>query len=151
MKSTAVPVGSLAPPWELRDATGAIHRLDAIEGEKVLIVFFRGFWCDSCQAQLERMMVEYQEIVDRGAVLVAISADLAELGTKLPFLVLSDSNLQVIRRYGVLHQPDDQGQGIARPSVFLLDRSRTVRYAYIGADPNDRPRIETLLLALESI
>jgi peroxiredoxin len=151
MKSVTVPVGSPAPPWELRDTAGSIYRLDAIEGEKVLLVFFRGFWCESCQAQLERMTVEYQEIVDRGAAVVAISADPVDPANLLPFLVLTDPDLRVISRYGVLHQPDDHGQGIARPSVFLLDRERTVRYAYVGADPNDRPNVETLLLALDSI
>ena len=151
MKSVTVPVGTKAPPWELKDSTGTIHRHDEIDGDKVLLVFFRGFWCESCQAQLELMTSEHQEIVDREAVTVAISADSAEPGFSLPFLVLSDPDLHVIRRYGVLHQPDDLGPGIARPSVFLLDRSRTVRYAYIGADANDRPKIEALLLALDSI
>jgi peroxiredoxin len=157
MKSVTVPVGSTAPSWELRDASGTAHHLDLIEGDKVLLLFFRGFWCESCQAQLERMKAEHQEIVDRGAVTLAISADLPERADQngpagsLPFLVLGDPDLEVIRRYGVLHQPDDLGPGIARPSVFLLDRGRTVRYAYIGADPTDRPKIEAILLALDSI
>lgn len=151
MKSVTVPVGAIAPQWELKDGAGFDHRLDEIDGDKVLLVFFRGFWCESCQAQLELMTSEHQDIVDRGAVTVAISADSAEPGKVLPFLVLSDPDLLVIRRYGVLHQPDDHGPGIAHPSVFLLDRSRTVRYAYIGADANDRPKLDALLLALDSM
>ena len=154
MKSITVPVGSTAPLWELRDSTGLLHRLDEIHGDKVVLVFFRGFWCESCQAQLEKLNAEHEEFVDRGAVTVAISADTAERpGSKAaspPFLVLCDSDLLVIRRYGVLHQPDDHGPGIARPSVFILDRSRTVRFAYVGADATDRPKIEALLLALDS-
>ena len=154
MKSTTVPVGSTAPSWELKDTDGRLHRLDEIDGDKVLLVFFRGFWCESCQAQLALMKAEYQEIVDRGAVTVAISADRADYRdgrmTSLPFLVLCDTDLLVIRRYGVLYQPDDSGSGIARPSVFILDRAKTVHYAYIGASATDRPKIEALLLALES-
>lgn len=155
MKSVTVPVGSEAPTWALKDSTGRLHRLEEIEGDRVLLVFFRGFWCESCQAQLGLMKTEHQEFVDRGAVTVAISADTVERpdspAESLPFLVLSDPDLLVIRRYGVLHQPDDHGPGIARPSVFLLDRTRTVRYAYIGDEATDRPKIEALLLALESI
>lgn len=151
MKSVTVPVGAHAPPWELKDGSGFVHRLDDIDFAKILLVFFRGFWCESCQAQLESMTSEHQDIVDRGAVTIAISADSAEPGRSLPFLVLSDPSLHVIRRYGVLHQPDDLGDGIARPAVFLLDRSRTVRYAYVGADVNDRPKLNALLLALDSI
>ena len=78
MKSVTVPVGVDGAAWELRDSTGTLHRLDEIEGDKVVLVFFRGFWCESCQAQLELMTAEYQEIVDRGAVTVAISADSAD-------------------------------------------------------------------------
>ena len=135
----------------MKDATGTTYRHDEIDGDKVLLGSFSRFWCESCQTQLAQMTSEHQEIVDREAVTVAISADSAEPGSSLPFLVLSDPDLDVIRRYGVLHQPDDLGPGIARPSVFLLDRSRTVRYAYVGADANDRPKIEALLLALDSI
>jgi len=139
----------------LNDSTGTRHRLDDIEGDRVMLIFFRGFWCESCQAQLERLKAEHEEFVDRGAVTVAISSDTPKIGDglaeSLPFLVLCDSKLVVIRQYGILHQPDDRGPGIAHPSVFVLDRTRTVRYAYIGADPDDRPKIEALLLALESI
>ena len=151
MKSVTVPVASRAPEWELKDGLGDIHRLDEIDGDKILLVFFRGFWCESCQAQLASMTSEHQDFVDRGAITVAISADSAKPGLGLPFLVLSDPDLRVIRQYGVLHRPDDLGPGIARPSVFLLDQSRTVRYAYIGADANDRPMLDALLLALDSI
>lgn len=151
MKSVTVPVGALAPAWELKDGSDCLHRLETIDGDRIMLLFFRGFWCESCQAQLESMTSEHQDIVDRGAVTIAISADLAEPGLVLPFLVLSDPDLRVIRRYGVLHRPDDRGPGIARPSVFLLDRARTVRYAYVGADANDRPKLDALLLALESM
>lgn len=151
MKSVTVPIGTRAPLWELEDSSGQVHRLDGIDGDKILLVFFRGFWCESCQAQLELMTSEHQDIIDRGAITVAISADSGDPVQVLPFLVLSDPDLRVIRQYGVLHQPDDNGPGIARPSVFLLDRARTVRFAYIGADANDRPKLDALLLALDSI
>ena len=41
---TAVAVGSTAPPLELPDQTGRAVSLDAFKGERVLVVFYRGFW-----------------------------------------------------------------------------------------------------------
>ncbi len=157
MKSHIVPVGSTAPPFTLPDIDGVIRHLDDIAGTKTLLVFFRGFWCESCQAQLDVMRTDHQEVVDRGAVSIGISADSVErsrigvAAAELPFLILCDPTLEAITRYGVLHRPDDAGPGIARPSVFVLDRTRTVRFAHVGMDPSDRPKLDALLLALDSI
>ncbi len=40
----AVAVGSAAPPLELPDQTGRMVSLGAFRGERVLVVFYRGFW-----------------------------------------------------------------------------------------------------------
>ncbi len=157
MKSYTVPIGSTAPPFSLPDTNSLIRHLSDIAGKKTLLVFFRGFWCESCQAQLDLMRTDYQEVVDRDAVFVGISADSVErsnvgaAAARLPFLILCDPTLETITRYGVLHRPDDAGPGIARPSVFVLDQMRTVRFAHIGMDPTDRPKLDALLLALDAI
>lgn len=39
-----VMVGSAAPPLALPDRTGRIVSLGAFKGERVLVVFYRGFW-----------------------------------------------------------------------------------------------------------
>ena len=58
-----------------------------------------------------------------------------------------------IDRYGVRHEgePEAAGKAIARPSVFVLDRSGIVRFAHVGEDPLDRPTIRLILLALETL
>ena len=40
----AVAIGSAAPPLELPDQTGRVVSLDAFKGERVLVVFYRGYW-----------------------------------------------------------------------------------------------------------
>ncbi len=157
MKSAAAPVGSTAPDFTLPDANGVTHRLYEIAGCKTLLVFFRGFWCETCQAQLAEMRAEQREVIDRGAQTIGVSAETVErsregLGPgESGFLVLCDPELAVISRYDVLHRPDDAGPGIARPAVFVLDSRRVVRFAHVGVDANDRPKLEALLLALDSI
>ena len=40
----AVAVGSAAPPLELPDQTGRMVSLGAFKGERVVVIFYRGFW-----------------------------------------------------------------------------------------------------------
>jgi peroxiredoxin len=64
----------------------------------------------------------------------------------LPFSLLSDPDGDVIRRYGVW---DEEGQ-IARPAIFVVDRTGVIRYAYVGDDFADRPGDEPMLEALRT-
>jgi hypothetical protein len=41
---TAPSVGDLAPPLTLPDQTGRVLSLDDLRGERVLVVFYRGYW-----------------------------------------------------------------------------------------------------------
>jgi peroxiredoxin len=65
----------------------------------------------------------------------------------LPFPLLSDSDPdgELIKTVGTW---DEQGQ-IAKPSIFVLDRSAVVRFAYVGQDYVDRPGDEPVFQALE--
>jgi len=40
----AVAVGAAAPPLELPDQTGRVVSLEDFRGERVVVVFYRGFW-----------------------------------------------------------------------------------------------------------
>jgi peroxiredoxin len=84
---------------------------------------------------------------------VALSADVpaqavvtaSELGLTYP--ILSDSGRNFIRAYGVLHPQE----GIARPSLFIIDREGVVRWNYVGQSAADRPPIATILEELQTI
>ena len=65
----------------------------------------------------------------------------------LAFPVLSDSSREYIREYDVLHPQE----GIARPSLFILDREGVVRWRYVGMNAADRPPIATVLEQLQAI
>lgn len=76
-----------------------------------------------------------------------VSADLRRKA-RLTFTLLSDPNLDVIQRYGLLHAaagPD--GQDISRPAEFLLDRSGIVRWENFTEDVRVRPRADEMLAA----
>lgn len=89
---------------------------------------------------------------------VAISVDAPELSRDLrnkagyTYTFLSDPKAEVIRRYGVLHAGGGQdGQDIARPAEFLVDRSGTVRWRNLTEDWRVRARPEQMLTAARQL
>jgi peroxiredoxin len=89
---------------------------------------------------------------------VAISVDAPEQSRGLrnkagyTYTFLSDPKAEVIRRYGVLHKGGgDDGQDIARPAEFLVDRSGTVRWRNLTEDWRVRARPQQILAAARQL
>ena len=82
--------------------------------------------------------------------MVAVSADTPADGQKvaaelsLTYPILSDIYKNFIRQYGVLHPTE----GIARPSMFIVNKEGKIVWSYVGAEANDRPPIDTVLQQL---
>jgi peroxiredoxin len=90
------------------------------------------------------------EVIALAAEPAAAARDAVHMA-RLPYPILSDETLTVIDRYGLRHIDEPEGREIARPSLFVLDRAGTVRYAHVGEHVRDRPALGAVLLALESI
>lgn len=159
MKSGTVPVGAMAPDFRLPAVTGETWSLRDCLGRKAVVVFYRGHWCGACRAQLAALRAAVLAFEDAGATVLAISAEPLDraresaIADDLPFTILSDEHLTAIDRYGLRHEgePEAAGKAIARPGVFVLDRGGVVRFAHIGEDPLDRPSVQLILLALETM
>jgi hypothetical protein len=65
----------------------------------------------------------------------------------LPFPLLSDPRGELIKRYGLW----DEREGVAAPSILVVDRSGEIRYLYSGSDFADRPGDEEVFAALEGL
>jgi peroxiredoxin len=81
----------------------------------------------------------------------AISHDLSKKAG-YTFTILSDPDATVIRRYHLLHAgggPD--GQDIARPAEFLVDRGKIVRWANFAEDVRVRARADEMLAAASQL
>ncbi len=65
----------------------------------------------------------------------------------LPFPLLSDPRGDLAKRYGLW----DEEEGVAVPSIVVVDRSREIRYLYSGSDFADRPGDEEVFAALEGL
>ncbi len=72
----------------------------------------------------------------------------------IQFPLVSDFNRQVVRQFGIAyaeHEPFSGWWGMARRSVFVLDRAGIVRYAWMTNDPLVPPDIEPVLKAVEAL
>ena len=64
---------------------------------------------------------------------------------KLAYPILSDTTRTAITTWGMLHPTE----GIARPSMFLVNKEGKVIWKYIGMDASDRPAMATILKQLQ--
>ena len=83
---------------------------------------------------------------------VAISVDSPEVSRNLAqsagytFPFLSDQNVEVIRRYDLVHAgAGESGHDISRPAEFLIDSSGTVRWINLTENYWVRARPEQVL------
>jgi peroxiredoxin len=73
---------------------------------------------------------------------------LSENPVSFPFLL--DEDRAVTKAYGVYHRIGLDAYNIARPATFVLDRSGTIQFAYIGSSQTDRAPVTDVLKALNT-
>jgi len=94
-----------------------------------------------------------QRRIEIAAISVDSTADSLKLSQAkgYTFLVLSDPNAEVIRRYGLLHpKGGEDGHDIARPAEILIDQSGTIRWENLTDDIRVRARPGQVLQAFDS-
>ena len=145
--STMIPLGTIAPDFDLPDAAGANHRLADLAGEApVLVVAFLSNHCPYVKHIGRELGLITQRLMSRGAVVVGImSNDVEAYPDDAPPLMASTA-----RAYGwdfpYLY---DETQDVARsysaactPDFFVFDAERRLVYRgqFDGARPsNDTP------------
>lgn len=92
-----------------------------------------------------------------GGKLLAVSADPPQQSAKvvqkhrLNFAILSDSDLRVMRAFGVVHSGGGpKGEDIAIPSHFLIGRDGRIVWRFISSRVQDRVDPSDLLSAVRA-
>ena len=67
---------------------------------------------------------------------------------RVSFPVLYDTSTSVTQSYAVY---DLLGDGLATPSVFIVDAEGVIRWKYVGRDPGDRPTLSTIMEQLAGL
>ena len=71
--------------------------------------------------------------------------------TGLPFNILVDESRGVLKAYGVWHAVGLTAWNIARPALFLIDRSGAIRYSFVADRQDEFPEHEEIMGAIESM
>ena len=93
----------------------------------------------------------------RGVRVVAVSVDPPDVSRKLcekqgyTFTFLSDSKIEVIRRYDLLHAGGFGGADIARPAEFLLDAKGKVLWLNLTENYRVREKAEDILKVMDGL
>lgn len=69
----------------------------------------------------------------------------------LKFKFLTDFNKEISRAYGALHEDLMGLKGIAKRSVFVIDKNGIVRYKWVSDDPRHLPDLGAVRKALQSL
>jgi peroxiredoxin len=124
-----------------------------LEAGPVMLIFYSGDWSPYCNGQLASFARKFEEFEERGAQIAGISVDSPSNNARmvgklqLPFPLLSDPEGELARLCGLWNEEE----GVAVPSVVVIDQSGEVRYLYSGSDIADRPRNEEVLAALDGL
>jgi peroxiredoxin len=109
-------------------------------------------------AELQGLGAQLSEAEKAGVEIVAISPDPNEQsqkvaeGLRLGYRFLSDGDLAVARRYGLIHSrggPD--GQDVPRPATVVLDRDGLVRWISVSHNFQVRPDPGDVLRAVRAL
>ncbi len=140
-------IGSMAPDFTLPDQNGKLHSLSSYRGQKVILYFYPKDNTSGCTAQACGFRDRYPQIREKGAIVLGISKDSVashkrfEDNHSLPFTLLSDPELDVIKAYGVWQEKNMYGRktfGIVR-TTYLIDEEGRILKAMGKVKAKDNP------------
>ena len=122
-------IGMKAPEFTLRDKDGNAVSLSHFLGKKVVLYFYPKDNTPGCTRQACAFAAAYEGFKAKDVVVVGVSKDSEASHQKfaqkydLPFLLLSDPELQAIQAYGVWQEKKLYGKvsvGVVR-TTFIID------------------------------
>lgn len=178
MRDFGLKVGDRIPDFSLSDVHGKqVHVRDILKAGPMVLSFYRGSWCPYCNIELRALQHISPDVERLGGSIVAVSAELPDIRVTpedeipLRFPVLFDPDNDVAKRFGIVYElPEDlldvyrqRGHGLERvnglsganalalPATFVVDRSGTIRLAYINEDYAKRLSTAEILVALNKL
>ena len=127
-------INKKAPAFALPDRNGKIRTLEEFKGKKTVVYFYSKDGTSGCTCQAQSYAALYEKFKAAGAEVIGISRDTVQAHKKfeekyaLPFILLSDTELEAIKAYGVWGEKKLCGKttyGTVR-STFIIDENGTL-------------------------
>lgn len=144
------------------DQSGQTRSFDALLGDKgMVIVFVRSAdWCPFCQRQLVDINRRLPEFEALGLSVVSVSVDdVAEIAAfasdqDIRYTMLADPGGDVNKGLGIRDEQYPVGSaafGVPRPTLYVVDRSGTIRARYMEPTYRTRPDLDTVLKEADNL
>lgn len=133
-----------APDFTLPDKEGQQVSLSDFRGKKVVLYFYPRDNTPGCTRQACAFAAAYEEFKDLNAVVIGVSKDSQKSHQKfaekhaLPFILLSDPDLQAIQAYDVWKEKKLYGKvsmGVVR-STYIIDEAGMIEKAMEKVKPD---------------
>ena len=143
--------GSKAPDFALQDKDGNVVRLSDFAGRKVVLYFYPRDNTPGCTRQACAFAGSYAAFKEMDVAVIGVSKDSVASHEKfarkydLPFILLSDPELQAIQAYDVWQEKKNYGKvsiGVVR-STFVIDKEGRIEKVMPKVKP-DTNAAETL-------
>ena len=127
-------VGMKAPDFALLDKNGNVVKLSDYLGKKVVLYFYPKDNTPGCTRQACAFAAAYDAFSDDNVIVIGVSKDSVTSHQKfaqkynLPFVLLSDPELDAIKAYGVWQEKKLYGKvsmGVVR-TTFIIDQQGNI-------------------------
>lgn len=136
-------VGSVAPAFTLPDKDGNSVSLSDFAGKKVVLYFYPKDSTPGCTRQAQAFRDAFAQFAAESAVIIGISKDSVKshfnfaAKQELPFILLSDTEKEVLQAYEVWQEKKLYGKvsmGVVR-SVYVIDEAGKIAAAWTKVKP----------------
>ncbi len=140
-------IGTRAPAFSLPDQNGKIRTLDEFSGKKLVLYFYPKDNTSGCTKQACSFAELFPSFREKGAEVVGISKDSVQSHKKfeekysLPFTLLSDTSLDVLKSYDVWKEKKLYGKtymGVVR-TTYLIDENGVIVRAQEKVNAQQNP------------
>ena len=140
-------VGTKAPDFTLPDQNGDMRSLSDYRGSKVVLYFYPRDNTAGCTKQACSFGELYPQFLEKGAVVIGVSKDSVASHKKfeekyeLPFILLSDTEKEVLQAYDVWKEKRNYGKvsmGVVR-TTYLIDEDGVIAKAFGKVKAADNP------------
>ena len=147
-------IGMKAPDFTLPDKDGNLVSLSSFLGKRVVLYFYPRDNTPGCTRQACAFAGAYKGFQDKGVEVIGISKDSIASHQKfaekynLPFILLADTDLEVIKAYGVWQEKKNYGKvsmGVVR-STYIIDAEGNIEAVMpkVKPDTNAQEILERL-------
>ena len=140
-------IGTTAPAFTLPDQNGEARSLADFRGRKVILYFYPKDMTSGCTKQACSFGELYPQVREKGAVILGVSKDSVASHKRfeekygLPFTLLSDPELTVIKAYDVWKEKMNYGKlsmGVVR-TTYLIDENGVIVKAFDKVKAAENP------------